>query len=210
MALLVLDFDGTLVDSNALKRAAFRAAARDIAGAGPILDRLLAPPTRGDRAWVFDTLAGELGRPELASALAERYDALTREGILARLADGWADEFLALVAARGHRAHVNSATPHASLDAILTRSGLAGRLAGFRGGFGRKTENLRAILAAEGAATAVVVGDGSDDEVAARDCGCVFLRVDDGDHALFRMVPIDAVRLVESRECASAEERAVR
>jgi phosphoglycolate phosphatase len=199
VALLVFDFDGTLVDSNALKRRAYGEAAAGIPQAAPHVERVLAMPGQGDRYWVMIKVAEALGRPEIAAELIERYEALTREGILARLADGWAAMFLDRLASRGHRAYVSSATPQPALKTILEHSGLASRLAGFRGGFGRKTENLHDILSAESAARATVVGDGADDVASAAACGCACIRVDDGDNALFRRTPDDAVAWIESR-----------
>jgi phosphoglycolate phosphatase-like HAD superfamily hydrolase len=198
LALFVFDFDGTLVDSNALKRAAFGRAAADLPGADAALARILAGPPRGDRAATLGALAEAMGRPDALPGLLDRYETIVRAAILARLANGWAADFLGAVRAAGHRAYVNSATPQAPLDAILAAAGLDRLIAGAFGGFGRKTENLRAILDGEGAATATVVGDGADDADSARACGCAFLRVDDGANALFRMPVASALARVEA------------
>ncbi len=199
MALLVFDFDGTLVDSNALKRRAYGEAAARFPQAAVHVEQVLDAPVQGDRFWVMAKVAEALGRPEAAGELLERYETLTRTGILARLADGWAAAFLGCIASRGHRVYVNSATPQSALAAILETAGLASMLAGFRGGFGRKSENLRAILSAEAAAHATVVGDGADDVASAAACGCSCIRVDDADNALFRRTPEDAVAWIETR-----------
>ncbi len=196
MTLFVFDFDGTLVDSNALKREAFGRTADDLPGAAAALAGILAGPPLGDRVATLGALADALGRPDALPGLLDRYEAIVRAGILARLADGWAAGFLDALNAAGHRAYVNSATPQAALDSILEASGLRARLAGAHGGYGRKSEHLRAILAAENAATATVVGDGADDARSAAECGCAFVKVDDAAGALFRQTPAAALARV--------------
>ncbi len=199
MAVLVFDFDGTLVDSNGVKRDAYHDAVRDVPGAPAALDRFFAAGGRGDRFTTMARVAEALGRPELAGEFAGRYTRIVREAILVRLADGWARKFLAELAARAHAVHVSSATPADELQAILAAAGLADRLRGSRGGFEMKVENLRAILAAESASGALVVGDGDDDDRSAAACGCAFARVDDGPSALFRRSPVAAADWVEAR-----------
>ncbi|MBI1245714.1 MAG: hypothetical protein GC202_11965 [Alphaproteobacteria bacterium] len=199
MALLVFDFDGTLVDSNALKREAFRIVADGLPDASVHLDRLLKPPVKGDRAWLFAALAEAIGRPEMAATLLDRYETVTRTGIVGRLEDGWARSFLHLLGARGHRLYVSSATPPDALSAILVQSGLAPLLAGQFGGFGVKIANLERILAAEGTRDAIVIGDGADDAQSAAALGCRHIPVDDSANALFRRSPAEAVAWLESR-----------
>jgi phosphoglycolate phosphatase len=193
LTLFVFDFDGTLVDSNAIKRAAYYEAAADLPDARRLLDGLLAPPARGDRMHILGELARVTGRPEMHDTLLARYGAATRAAILARLADGWAASFLEALHATGDRAYISSATPADALADILDAGGLGPHLAGWRGGFGLKTENLRDILRAERSKSAVVVGDGADDARSAADCDCPFVRVDDGPHALFRRTTAEAV-----------------
>ncbi|MCA3245016.1 MAG: HAD family hydrolase [Azospirillum sp.] len=199
MALLVFDFDGTLVDSNGLKARAFVEAADFLSGAAAAVARVRATPAAGDRYATIAAIAAALGRPDAAGEIARRYDDRVRAAILTKLADGWADAFLAAVGRAGHRACVNSATPEAALADILTRAGLDRRLAAHLGGFGRKTKNLRAILAAAGVDTAVVIGDGADDAESARACGCRLIAVDDRDNALFARPPAAALAWIEDR-----------
>jgi phosphoglycolate phosphatase len=199
MALLVFDFDGTLVDSNGLKRQAFRTVADELPGAAMHLERLLEPPVGGDRTWLLTELAARAGQPGMAGALLEKYETLTRSAILARLKSGWAAAFLGYVTAAGHRAYVSSATPRAALVAILERADLSRHFAGIYGGFGEKTENLRRILALEAAASATVVGDGADDLASAKACGCGYVRVDDGPNALFARTPADAANWLDAQ-----------
>ncbi len=199
MALLVFDFDGTLVDSNGLKARAFVEAADFLPGAEAAVTRMRATPATGDRYATIAAIAAALGRPDAAGEIARRYDDRVRAAILAKLADGWADAFLTAVGRAGHRACVNSATPQAALADILTRAGLDRHLAAYRGGFGRKAENLRAILAAARVDTAVVIGDGADDADSARVCRCRHIAVDDRDNALFARTPPAALAWIEDR-----------
>lgn len=204
MALLVFDFDGTLVDSNVIKREAYFEAVAAQPKLRALLDGVMTRGAAGDRRAIFTLLATEAGDAALADALVARYTVICRDAVFARLADGWAADFLDRLAVRGHRVYVNSATPADALGEILDASGLVSRLAGYRGGFGRKTANLRSILADEDANAAIVVGDGEDDARSAAECGCPFLRVNDREDALFRMPPDGAVRAVESAAAALA------
>ena len=57
---VIFDFDGTLVDSNDIKRKSFYSVTKDIAGAGNLLDKILSTPESGDRYDIFETLSKEL------------------------------------------------------------------------------------------------------------------------------------------------------
>ena len=57
---VIFDFDGTLVDSNDIKRKSFYSVTEDIAGAGNLLDKILSTPESGDRYDIFETLSKEL------------------------------------------------------------------------------------------------------------------------------------------------------
>ena len=57
---VIFDFDGTLVDSNDIKRKSFYSVTEDIAGAGNLLDKILSTPESGDRYNIFETLSKEL------------------------------------------------------------------------------------------------------------------------------------------------------
>ena len=195
----MFDFDGTLVDSNGLKARAFLEAAAFLPGAEAAVARVRATPATGDRYATIAAIAEALGRPEAAGEIARRYDDRVRTAILEKLADGWTAEFLAAAGKAGHRVCVNSATPQAALAEILTLAGLDRHLAAYRGGFGRKTENLRALLAGARAATAAVIGDGADDADSARACGCRLIAVDDRDNALFARAPAAALAWIEDR-----------
>jgi phosphoglycolate phosphatase-like HAD superfamily hydrolase len=74
---------------------------------------------------------------------------------------------------------VNSATPRRDMPALLQARGLLPYVVGALGAPRSKLQNLRAILAAERASPCqtVVVGDGADDEAAARRAGAWFVAV---------------------------------
>ena len=57
---IFFDFDGTLIDSNEIKRQTFYDLTKDIDGASAILDRILNLPNLGDRSDIFNALKNEL------------------------------------------------------------------------------------------------------------------------------------------------------
>ena len=87
---VALDFDGTLVRSNQIKRDCFHETLADVPGAAAILDDLFASGYRGDRLALFGEVArrlgpgGMIGVPE-SDELAASYGRLCRERIAAAL-----------------------------------------------------------------------------------------------------------------------------
>ena len=105
----VFDFDGTLVDSNHIKRSAFYEAAAHIAGADAVLERIFAEPEPGDRYQVFAKLVCETGAD--AGSLADAYGVITEREILRLLQATRIGPFLEGLRARGYGLFIASATP---------------------------------------------------------------------------------------------------
>jgi phosphoglycolate phosphatase len=182
--LVLFDFDGTLVDSNALKQACMRATVADLPGGLAALAR--ARRLGGNRYTLFAEVARLLDPSGVPSAIARRGRALaaayTRccaRAIAAAPERRGARAALAALKARGIRIWLNSATPHADLLGIVRGRGLMPWLDGVLGGPASKTANLRAALAAERVAPrqALMVGDGADDLEAARALGTLFVAI---------------------------------
>ncbi len=182
--LVLFDFDGTLVDSNARKRACMRAAIADLPGGLAALQE--ARRLGGNRYRLFAEVARRLDPKSEPSAIARRGRALaaayTRccaRAIAAAPERRGARSALTALKARGIRIWVNSATPHSDLLAIVRGRGLLPWLDGVLGGPASKAANLRAALAAERVlpGQALMVGDGPDDLEAARALGTLFVAI---------------------------------
>lgn len=80
---IAFDFDGTIVDSNSIKRSAFYEVVADIPGAALALDRILISPESGDRHDVFHALDALLRPTNIdPETLARAYGAKCEAGIL--------------------------------------------------------------------------------------------------------------------------------
>ncbi len=174
------DFDGTLVDSNRIKRQAYYRVTAHLAEVSPMLDDLFAGGFKGDRHAVF----AELGkRLNLATeGLAERYEDDCQAAISPLLERPGVGKGLAYLKDRGLGLFVTSATPHDALARLIGGSPIAGLLDEVRGGPAGKLDILSSILERHGlsAAQIAVVGDGADDRDAAGRLGCPFFAVEEG------------------------------
>lgn len=176
---MIFDFDGTLVQSNRIKRDAFFTVAREYdLPAGPLQDLLAAHPT-ADRHELFRRLLGRLDRPaERLDDLVAAYGRETVRAIARAPEVPGADAFLHAHSAR-QALYVVSATPEEALRLTIEKRGWAPL---FRGVYGRpaaKDDLFKCILADTGFAprTVLAIGDSPADLAAARRAGCPFLGV---------------------------------
>lgn len=188
---VVFDFDGTLVQSNAIKRAGYFHAARRL---GPVDDIVAA--VLGDRGGdrydllraVADTAQQEGRLPGAADA--GSIDALTAElvncytrrcerAIAACEAVRGAGPALETLRRTGRHMFINSATPQDTLTRIVRARGLGRYFHGLHGRPADKLANLAAIMRRGGYRpdTTVVVGDGEDDRLAAESAACHFVGI---------------------------------
>jgi len=185
---VAFDFDGTLVDSNAVKRSAYFEVARREDPGGRLVSAVLAERPQADRHEVLRVVAQRAAEAggvldprrveEAAARLIEAYTALVEAGQARRPERPGATPALLALGAT-HSLYINSATPGDSLRRALARRGWLGR---FKGVLGRpldKIANLRLVLAREEASPAEVamVGDQQGDLDAARAVGCAFVAV---------------------------------
>lgn len=190
---VVFDYDGTLADSNRIKREAWfgvfarlgcdRAETAALLGEHPTADRYELIGV------MLDALAGQARLPagdrgELAADLARSYNDLCEDGQATCPEMPGAGELLRRLAPR-LPLYVNSATPQEPLRRVVARRGWT---PWFRGIFGRpreKADILRDILAAERLTpdALALVGDGPADWQAAQAVGCAFFAVGELTHA---------------------------
>lgn len=191
---VVFDFDGTLVDSNHIKRESYYAVVEDIPGGAAVLDELLAPGCAGDRYDVFRRFAERAGpaagldaaaHAAWAAELARRYTERCEERIVACEECPGAQAALKRLRASGRAVYLVSGTPEADLLRIVRRRGFDASVQGVFGASRSKAENLRAIMTREGvrASETVMIGDGEDDRIAAEAVGCSFIAVGQGSAA---------------------------
>lgn len=176
---VVLDFDGTLVHSNEIKREGFLAVASKIPGGGDWMKKILSD-SPGDRYAIFHRFAEEVGAS--APDLVADYSRWCEERILDCPERQGASRSIVKLRAAGIRVYINSATPTEFLRSIIIRRFGVDFFDGVYGGFGEKANNIRMILALEEIQPiqTVMVGDGIDDWGASNVTGCRFIGVPNG------------------------------
>jgi phosphoglycolate phosphatase-like HAD superfamily hydrolase len=203
------DFDGTLVDSNEIKRRAFFEIAGEFDPEGEVVREVLDRQPSGDRYDVARALAAEFSAraalpadgsvEDLAKSLADAYTAHCEHAVSVCDEIAGATDALARLAARGLPLFVNTATPREAVLPILRRRGLDRFFAGVYGGPSSKLENLRDIAARVGARPPelLFVGDGEDDRRVAAAFGCAFVGVVPDAGSRFERLPERRIRDLE-------------
>jgi phosphoglycolate phosphatase len=174
----IFDFDGTLVQSDAIKRETFFTTVADRPDATAALREILSAPDTGDRYDVFRKLADRIEGVDV-DARARAY-AKTCEDKISRAPEvAGATAVLECISANGTAAYINSATPEPALMAIIERMPFAAFIRGAFGGPRSKIDNGRDILLAEKCAPSdcVVVGNDESDRQCALALGCMFIGV---------------------------------
>lgn len=180
---VVFDFDGTLVDSNAIKRQGFFDVVADEPANTARMKTVLAT-VQGDRHTIFESYiearrASGIKGPD-ADALVRRYSDL----VDARVADApempGASQILRGLQQAGLRVFISSATPLDNLERIIERRRWRNWCNGLYGHPYGKSDALRAIRAQLGTDIGSIAnGDGADDLDSARAVGCSFFPVGD-------------------------------
>ncbi len=172
---VVFDFDGTLVDSNRIKEQCLYATVSHLEGGAGVMSEVR--KLGGDRFALFDAFAIQYfaGEDPVAvaaksRALAQRYGECCYRGIAAAPERRGARHALTTLARRGLKLWILSATPIANLRELLHRRGLNSWLRGALGSPMSKIDGLKWIMQAEQVRRSeiIMVGDGFDDEAAAR------------------------------------------
>ncbi len=183
--LLVLDFDGTLVDSNEIK---FRAFDRCFADAGDRREEIAAYCRRGHHIprdekfrHVYERILGRAYTPDARERLHRAFEAATTTAIVAAPEIAGAGDFLAH-AARGHVLALLSSTPHAVLETIVTARAWRDHFKVVKGAPVDKREWLlqRRGEMALASDEVVMFGDTAEDAAAAAAAGIAFVGVGEG------------------------------
>lgn len=180
------DFDGTLVDSNEIKRRVFFEIAEAYDPGGKVVQGILDAPAPGDRFAVTRAMAqqfcdsdDELDVLALASNLAVAYTERSQAEVIACDEIPGASQALEALHERGLPLYINTAVPREAVLPILRARKLDHHFAGVFGSESDKVENLRLIVehARSQPEELVFVGDGEDDRRAAGALGCAFIGV---------------------------------
>ena len=184
IGVVVFDFDGTLADTNGVKEACLHRTVATLAGGGAAL--AAARRDGGDRYRIFARVAQQLsaqaGNNAVAAQARDLIDSYSRccvAGIAAAPERKGAMRTLAALSRRRLHLWVLSATPDRHLDEVLRKRGLRRWFRGSLGSSVTKEEGLRRIMMIErtGRHGILMVGDGPDDQHAARAVGVKFAAV---------------------------------
>lgn len=186
---VAFDFDGTLVESNAIKRQSFFDVVSEADPDGELVAHVLDVVRPGDRFDVLRVVAERLheragfpaepGVEELSRRWVDAYTARCEEAISQCPEIPGATAALEWLGERGLPCYVNSATPEEPLRRVLALRSIARQIRLCLGRPADKVENLATICADAGAGPEelLFVGDGEDDRSAALEFGCPFAAV---------------------------------
>jgi phosphoglycolate phosphatase-like HAD superfamily hydrolase len=177
---IAFDFDGTLVDSNAIKRESYFVALGSVDGATEVIEAVLREHPRADRHGILAHVHARLearGAKELpgVDAWVAAYSQTCEARVIAcPPLPGAVAALDALVATRP--LYLASATPEDALQRVVAGRGWTHFFRGVYGGPRSKPENLARIAAREGLEPCEIayVGDGAVDREAAERFGCRF------------------------------------
>ena len=181
---IAFDFDGTLVDSNRIKRQTFFDVVAAAGGSATIMARVLSDPP-GDRYAIFRQFVAWSpgmavpGQSDAAAALSAEYGRRCEEAVAGCPPIRGAEQLLAGLPRLGIAAALISATPAAPLEAVVDRRGWRRFFGAVIGSAGDKAACLRELALRSGltAAEMVMVGDHQVDKSGADDFGCRFVAV---------------------------------
>lgn len=176
---VVFDFDGTLVDSNHIKRNVFFEIARRYQGGFEVMKRVYARAPR-DRFAIWHSWAIEMGADQaLADDMAADYSASVDKAVATTREMPGALAMLKALKAQSLTLILSSATPRANLFPIIDSRGWLDYFDAIYGAPETKAEILtRHVVPLAGDASRVaVVGDGCDDRESAQLIGCRFFPV---------------------------------
>jgi len=180
---VVFDFDGTLVESNEIKRKTFYEVTKHIVGASDILDNILSSSNPGDRYDIFDLLVVEnrltknffVNKMQLVNS----YTKMCEYKISRAPEIKGAIRVINQLKTLGIKVFISSATPEDTLKNIVDIRGWKGVIDEIFGAPDSKIDHLQAILTKNkySESEVVYVGDSEVDRDAALSVGCKFIGI---------------------------------
>ena len=180
---VVFDFDGTLVESNEIKRKVFYEVTKDIIGADLVLDNLLSDPDAGDRYSIFNALTEKVKKSNKfspsAKHLSDKYTQLCENNISKASEIYGALNTLKKLKRSGVNMFISSATPTRTLQRIITMRGWQRFFEEIMGAPEKKEDHLNYILYLTNYSVTeiVYVGDSEVDQKASLSLGCNFIGI---------------------------------
>lgn len=201
---LAIDFDGVLVDSNAVKRSAYLDIFAGLGDTHAIVERCWNENRDGDRYQIIEHILQQLEtagvldtngrRSQFIAQYAALYNAIC-EAYTTTCPEIYGASVCLPRLALHYALYVNSATPEEPLRRVIQRRGWAVYFREILGRPRSKAENLLHIMQQERIdnTTIVFVGDRQGDLVAARTCGCYFvgMRYEDIDFIPEKLLLVD-------------------
>ena len=186
---LVFDFDGTLVESNEIKRQAFFDVVNKYGNFSDVIEKVFNEEADGDRRSIISRIISEIRmvsrafdtfpQEQLASTLASEYTEICHKTISVCPYVEGAIELLEYLRQNGFLLFVNSATPESNLIDVIKARSLESFFKGVYGKPVSKTENLQRIIEENNLRPEeiVFVGDNASDLAAAEEIGCKFIGI---------------------------------
>jgi phosphoglycolate phosphatase-like HAD superfamily hydrolase len=180
---VIFDFDGTLVESNDIKRRVFYEVSKNIEGADLILDKLFSANFSGDRYKVFNTIIEDLfktKKTDISSKyLSDLYTKICEYEVSRAPEIFGASRTLEELKRRNIKIIVSSATPVETLKFIIKMRGWSDLFDGVMGTPESKEDHLKSILSINNYSLSevVYVGDSEIDRMASLSIGCKFIGI---------------------------------
>jgi phosphoglycolate phosphatase len=201
----VFDFDGTLVDSNAIKYTSFLDVAAELPDGVKVMAGVIDSVANVTRYEIFDRFVADMRVPgvqrtALSRDLADKYSALCHFEISKAAEIPGAQDALQRLSSSGVHLFVSSATPTKPLRALIRARGWDGMFHGVYGAPESKQAHIRKILVEGGWSPEelVYVGDSDADAIAAAQIGCAFIGVCiEGEQGRFSTCPAQRVATLE-------------
>ncbi len=201
----IFDFDGTLVDSNAIKYTSFLDVAAELPGGVKAMAGVIDSLADATRYEIFDRFVANMHVPEVqriarSRDLADRYSALCYFEVSKAAEITGAHSALQRLSSSGVHLFVSSATPTEPLRDLIRARGWDGMFHGVYGAPESKQAHIRKILDEGGwlPEEIVYVGDSDTDAIAATQIGCAFIGVCiDGEQGRFSTCPEQRVATLE-------------
>jgi phosphoglycolate phosphatase-like HAD superfamily hydrolase len=181
---IVFDFDGTLVESNQIKRQTFFELASEFDDGMRLMTDVMSEAADRERYWIFARFAAALPGQADAKTLADRYTRTCQERIACAPEIAGAKASLECLRAEGKLLFINSATPVEPLTRLVRLRRMDALFEGIYGSPTKKHENLEVIRSKHGLTPdeILVVGDGESDRASAKTLGCHFVAVDSAEN----------------------------
>lgn len=182
----IFDFDGTLVQSNLLKRQAFYQISDEVLKHKAIVDKVLSLIPERSRFEIIREIyglihfeTGDIYDNHKVDNAIKAYSSIVRDGVMSCPEVEGASELLANLKRLDAHIYISSNTPEESLGELISVRNWTRHIDSYFGFPRLKTETVRFILESKqlNPAEVIVIGDGVSDEISASENGCSFYKI---------------------------------